>query len=152
MTYQVTRQEIIDAAHSLLGVPFLHQGRNPETGLDCIGLCVEVAKRIGYPEIHDLEAYKRTPSANDLLELLRLNLDEIDLSEVRAGDIYLSKMGGAKPRHVMIRVSDELDIEKGIQPTLIHALNNEQTHRVIKQPVSVYKTDLVRGFRMRGLI
>ena len=31
----------------LIGVPFVNQGRNPETGLDCYGLVKEVFRRCG---------------------------------------------------------------------------------------------------------
>lgn len=141
--YQVTREQIVTEARSLLGVPFLHQGRNPQLGLDCVGLCVEIARRVDYPEIIDLEAYKRTPSASDLLELLRANLDEIDLSEVGIGDVYLMKMGGAKPRHVAIKTSEK---------EMVHALSSLSIKRVIEQNISLYRPEFVRGFRLRGLV
>lgn len=37
---------MIDVA-DLVGIPFVSKGRNPETGLDCWGLVMEVGRRMG---------------------------------------------------------------------------------------------------------
>lgn len=39
--------EFIEAARSMIGVPFLLHGRRPETGLDCVGLVAACLGRIG---------------------------------------------------------------------------------------------------------
>lgn len=49
-------------------VPFLHQGRNPNVGIDCVGLAVLAAQDCGFVA-HDLNAYSRDPD-NGLLEAM----------------------------------------------------------------------------------
>lgn len=145
----MTRNEITNIAKDLLGVKYTHQGRSVQ-GLDCVGFICEIANRLNY-SYTDLESYRRTPSASKLLELLRENLDEIDLSEVGIGDIFLMRLGGVKPRHTAVKISDVTDLEKGLQPTLIHALNTVSIKRVIEQPIEIYRGQLVTGFRFRCL-
>lgn len=149
--YSVTRRRIVNAAEALLGVKYLHQGRDAATGIDCVGLLVLVGKRIRYPEIFDLEDYRRVPSASKLIEMLRANLDEIPLSEVRAGDIYLMRLGGRKPRHTAIRVSDETDLLKGVEPMIVHALGTPNVMAVTKSKVRDFEQGFTHGFRVRGL-
>lgn len=48
MTDIIKRADIITAARSYIGTPFVHQGRNRATGLDCIGLIWNVARDVGY--------------------------------------------------------------------------------------------------------
>lgn len=150
--YEVTRQQIVDAALALQGARFRHQGRDPETGVDCVGLLVCVGRAINYPHILDVEGYRRVPSANTIRTTLNMNCDEIPLEEVRRGDIYLMRVGGVKPRHVAIRISDETDYEKGIEPMLIHAFGMGPGGTVTVESVRQRLPDCVVGFRIRGLI
>jgi len=56
------------AARAYLRTPFLHQGRNPATGIDCIGLVVCAAGDCGMALAEfDNPTYDRNPS-NGLLE------------------------------------------------------------------------------------
>lgn len=137
-----TRDDICNTARQFVGCRFRHQGRN-ENGVDCVGLLVVVARAVGYEHITDVEAYRRTPSANTIRETLAANCDEIPLEDVRRGDILLMRMGGRKPRHAGILLSD------GDDPLFIHAV----TPAVRIQPISDFPASwFVAGFRMRGLI
>lgn len=40
----------------LLGVKYVHNGRDPKIGLDCYGLAIEVSKRFGH-ELPDMESF-----------------------------------------------------------------------------------------------
>lgn len=150
--FAVTRNQIVNAACSLAGVRFRHQGRDAQNGVDCVGLLVVVGHLIGYPHIFDVQGYRRTPSADTIRKTLELNCDEISLDEVAKGDIYLMRMGGRKPRHAAIRVSDETNYSRGIVPTLIHAKGAGNTGRVVVEPVEQWQTQFVAGFRVRGLV
>ena len=148
MEYTVTRQQIVTAAESMLGLPFVHQGRSAETGVDCVGLLVVMGRLIGYPEITDVEGYRRTPSAQVIREVLGQNCDEIPLEEVGVGDIWLMRMGGIKPRHAAICRSLENDAKAGKEPMLIHAAKDG----VKVEPLRNYPQSwFVAGFRVRGL-
>lgn len=49
-------------ARQFLGAPFLHQGRDPAIGIDCIGLIVCSFRALGWPyDKHDLAGYSRRP-------------------------------------------------------------------------------------------
>lgn len=148
MKYSVTRQKILTAAYSLLGIRFLHQGRNPEVGLDCVGVIVEIGKRINYPQIVDAEAYRRVPSASTIRETLLQNCDEIELSEAKPGDIFQMRLHGRKPRHCAVYYSDEVDEKNGIEPTILHASPNG----VKIEPISNFPKEwFVSAYRVRGL-
>jgi cell wall-associated NlpC family hydrolase len=147
--YELRRQQILEAAHSLIGLPFVHQGRSAETGVDCVGLLVVVARMVDYPDIKDIEGYRRIPSSTVIKETLAENLDEIALADARPGDVFLMKQGGLLARHASIYYSDEFDVEKGVEPQIIHAVKEG----VRIEPISAYtKSWYVSAFRMRGLI
>lgn len=150
--YKVTRKEIVDAAMSLLGVPFRHQGRDPETGIDCVGLLVVIGRMINFPKVWDVEAYRRVPSADTIRQTLLLNCDEIPVAEVQAGDIYLMRIGGIKPRHTAVKINDDFDLAKGIEPKLIHAAGLGVTGQVTIEPVAQWIQNCVSGFRIKGLV
>ena len=48
----ITKTDIVSMAREYKGVPYRHQGRSTETGVDCAGLLALIAGRIGleYPE------------------------------------------------------------------------------------------------------
>jgi cell wall-associated NlpC family hydrolase len=141
--FQVKREKIIEAATEFVGTRFLHQGRD-KAGVDCVGLLVAVGRAIGYPEIFDVEGYRRVPSADTIRETLRKNCDEIEVSEVKPGDIFLMRMGGIKPRHAAIFLGDVWHGE----PAMVHAVAP-----VVKvQPLSDFPSSwFVCGFRIKGV-
>lgn len=137
----LTRSNIIQTARELLGVRFLHQGRNPATGLDCVGLLIVLAQRLGYPH-QDVQGYRRTPSADTIRQMLLTNCDEIPLVDVKDGDIYLMRLGGIKPRHVSIfhRFNG--------RDSVIHAsANGVRCEEMSNFPSSWF----VAAFRLRGV-
>lgn len=143
MAFEATRAEVVGAAREMLGARFLHQGRDPQTGIDCVGFLVVLANRLGYPDVNDVEGYRRTPSAEVIRQTLRQSCDEIPVSEVRDGDIFLMRMGGIKPRHVALALTD-----RGGEPCIIHA----SASGVKVQPLTDYPASwFVAGFRLRGL-
>lgn len=146
--FSITRQKIKEIALSMRGVPFLHQGRDPRTGLDCVGLLVALGQKIGYPEIFDVEGYRRTPSANVIKSVLGQNCDEIPIEQAGVGDIFLMRMHGRKPRHTSILIEDAEDLTRNIQPAIIHAnYDGVRVDLVANFPAAWY----VAGFRVRGL-
>ena len=151
MPFVTTRQQIVEAAKSMLGVPFLHQGRDEKLGVDCVGLLVVIGRKIGYPEIVDITDYRRMPKAEVIRATICQNCDEIPVEEAGIGDFFLMAMTGRKLRHAAVKISDETDIPKGIQPMLIHAGGLCQG-KVKMEPISMYKHKIGAAFRVRGLI
>jgi cell wall-associated NlpC family hydrolase len=142
MTFSCTRQQIIDAAMSMLGVRFLHQGRDPETGVDCMGFLVCIGRKIGYPQIVDNTTYRRMPKAELIRETILQNCDEIPVDDAGPGDFYLIRLTGRKLRHAAVKLSDDM---------LIHA--GGVGHGKVKiEPISTYQTRIGASFRVRGLV
>jgi hypothetical protein len=56
------------AARKYVGTTFLHQGRNPEIGVDCVGLASVLVKDCGLHWLaeHDLTNYARNPNGGEL--------------------------------------------------------------------------------------
>lgn len=144
MEFQATREQIIETAKSFAGVAFLHQGRST-VGTDCVGLLVLVGRSLNYPDVRDITDYRRVPKAEDIKATLALNCDEIPLSDILPGDIYLMRMQSRKARHAAIYLGNEWHGE----PALIHAVMP-----VVKiQPLSDFdKSWFVSAFRMRGIL
>lgn len=56
------------AARKYVGTTFLHQGRDPSVGVDCVGLASVLLKECGLHELasHDLTTYARNPNGGEL--------------------------------------------------------------------------------------
>jgi hypothetical protein len=146
--YTITRQEILDASAKMLGLPFVHQGRSLETGVDCAGLLVVMGQLINYPRIFDVEGYRRVPNSTTIRQTLEQNLDQIPLDEVREGDIYLMRLGSLLPRHVAICWSNASDPVKGVEPKILHASpKGVRVEAIRNYPKQWY----VAGFRVKGV-
>lgn len=153
MTYQVTRKQVVDAALEYRGVRFLHQGRYREHGVDCMGLFEGVLRAVKYPKIIDVEAYRPSPPATLIYDTLCRNFDQIELSDVHPGDLYLMRIGGGmKVKHGAILISDQFDPVKGLQPEIIHAHGLAGKGSVVVEPLSQWISKCVFGFRLRGLV
>ena len=139
MTFSVTRKEILEAAISLRGVRFVHQGRN-DSGVDCVGFLHVVANKIGLPNIVDATDYKRQPQPEVLWKYLLKNCEEIPLSEIRPADVFFMRLHSPKPRHTAM-LFDENNI--------IHA--SDKGVRI--QPLSDFPKEwFCRAVRIRGVI
>lgn len=56
------------AARKYVGTTFLHQGRDPSVGVDCVGLASVLLKECGLHELasHDLTTYASNPNGGEL--------------------------------------------------------------------------------------
>jgi cell wall-associated NlpC family hydrolase len=138
-----TRRQIVEAAEKFLGLRFVHQGRSAETGIDCVGLLVLIGREIGYPEIHDVEGYRRIPRPEVIRDVLARNCDEIAISDAREGDFYFMRYGGRIPRHAAVIHSMHPEQK------LIHASNDG----VRIEPMSNFPSNWIVGaYRVRELM
>lgn len=96
----MTPIEYIESARTMLGVPFKHQGRHERAGLDCAGLAVVAATRLGVP-VHDFRAYQRIPEVSDFSATLDMNADKVPRGEERPGDIGVFQFAH-NPQHMTI--------------------------------------------------
>lgn len=89
-----------EAARRYLGVRFLHQGRDPMHGIDCIGLLVLAARDCGHGlDEHDYTGYSRNPAWQVLESRLAMALPEV--KDLNPGDIVSLDFFG-RTRHVGI--------------------------------------------------
>lgn len=96
------------------GVPWLHQGRDPEVGVDCVGFL-----RWGYLQQHgalpeqlerEFDAYLRRPKGEHLLAVMREWFDEQERTNRQRGNllvIYDKK----NPQHIAVMVNETEVVE-----------------------------------------
>jgi cell wall-associated NlpC family hydrolase len=126
----VTPDQIIAAARSQLGTPFVHQGRIPGKALDCAGLAAHVAREIG-ADYNEWPGYGRTPHKG----LLQSVLDaQPCLARVRVrqpGDILLMKWN-KEPMHVAICAgATVIHSYQAVGKVCEHALDDEWIRRIV---------------------
>lgn len=133
----VTRDDVVAAARLLKGVPFKHQGSNPETGLDCRGVIEWVAYVLSGRAIPQRD-YQRRPSGAEFLEKMRAEMREKDPTEARHGDavlIHFPRDGEARHGGIIAQGPYE--------PMLIHAWESRGEGEVREEPL--------RGWKLRNI-
>ena len=130
--------EIISAARECLDTPFQHQGRLIGAALDCAGVVVHVANKLGC-EVVQPSAYSRSPS-NGLLEFWADAQPYLErVNESQAGDILMMRFW-KEPQHVGIFTGENI----------IHAYENIK--KVCEHRLSdVWAARVVRVYRFKGL-
>jgi cell wall-associated NlpC family hydrolase len=134
---RITRDDVVAVARLLKGVPFEHQGSNPETGLDCRGV-IEYIAFVLSGRLIPLRDYQRVPSGAEFLEKMRAELEEIDPAAAGPGDAVLIHFPGhTEARHGGI-------IARGpYEPMLIHAWEGRGKGAVREEPL--------RGWKLRNI-
>jgi len=132
----ITPQDVVTTAREYLGVRWHHQGRN-HAGVDCIGLVVIVAKRLGLIDF-DVHGYGRIPDGNRLRsELGRLM---VPVYESAPGDVILMRFAD-EPQHVAIAT------DKGI----IHSY--AQIRKVVEHCVDgIWERRIVASYRFKEFV
>lgn len=102
-------ESIALAAEGLVGVPFLHQGRDPCAGLDCVGVVYAACLRAGAP-IEDFRHYDRMPAPEQLGAELGKRFRAVSIENMQRGDIVVIR-GRRESRHVGVVTRDGHMIE-----------------------------------------
>lgn len=125
--------DIADAALTLIGTPFAHQGRKAGVGLDCVGVIYAACERAGQP-IEDFRAYPQFPAPAVMLREMRKRFREVPAETVQPGDfVVLGQASGG--RHVGIVVDDR------------HYVEARSGRSVGRSPMS--REHIVTAFRIR---
>jgi len=98
-------QRIEEVARLLVGTPYHHQGRLAGVGLDCVGVLITIASRLGY-RCHDLYGYARYPDGQTLLDQLSKSTTPAPEGDQSVGNIvifWITQPGLAT--HVGVRTS-----------------------------------------------
>lgn len=92
--------EIVECAHTLIGVPFRHQGRTLR-GLDCVGVPIYIAKAVGFKE-WNAPPYGPRPNMAMFEKLIRESgSTPVPFKEVAHGDM-LRMLSYRYPVHIGI--------------------------------------------------
>ena len=144
---KITRKQIVEAARSMIGTPWVHQGRSESAGVDCLGLVIVLGYKLGYLEDFDYFVYHRQPDGITLLRELRKKLDEIKPEDIGLGDIVVIKFPGERlPQHVGIVVNGERE------RMIIHALKTKNTSEVVEEPLARWIPRITHAFKLRNII
>lgn len=91
---------LADAAMGLVGVRFRLHGRDPATGLDCVGVVAEAMRRAGLEPVAPAGYRLRTISITALLRFAETN--QFEPSEPADADVLLAMVSPVQP-HLAIR-------------------------------------------------
>ena len=124
-------QAAVNRAKELLGLPWIHQGRNPALGLDCAGLAVECGLAAGLP-VEVPADYSRVVDPAILIENILKYCEEVPVTDIQAGDLMLMHCNEV-PQHLGIYIGDDWFIHSYIkhgiaQQQLIPFWRNRITH------------------------
>jgi cell wall-associated NlpC family hydrolase len=131
---RVTRGDVVGVARLLIGVPFRHQGSDPDMGLDCRGV-IEWIGLVLWGRKIPLRDYQRKPSGAEFLEKMRAELTEIDPGEAGHGDAVLIRFPkDTEARHGGILAAGPHEL------MLIHAWESRGAGEVREEPLRGWKS------------
>lgn len=96
----ITSADIVKAARSWLGTPYLHQARLKGIGVDCAGLVIGVANELGISNF-DVSDYGMQPDPAKMGDYLSSHLDRIPITQLCEGDILWLRVE-EDPQHLAI--------------------------------------------------
>ncbi len=124
-------KNIVAAAHACVGARFRLQGRDPATGLDCIGLVVWSAQQCGLalPDASDYLLFDNPARLDGAIA--RAPLEAIDPRALAPGDM-VRLMSSSQPLHLAIFGDDSLihaDIR--LRKVVEHRLTADWAERIV---------------------
>jgi hypothetical protein len=121
----VNKADIVAIAREVTGVRWQHQARIGGLALDCAGVPVHVARRLGIP-FDDVVGYGRLPQPDEMRAALNNNLVRVAKKDMQPGDVAWIRFEQL-PQHFAI-VGDYL--HGGL--SLIHAYNGAGLNKVVE--------------------
>ena len=139
------RDDVVQTARQLIGAEWVHQGRDPSTGIDCIGVIVWVAKKSGlhFPDRVD---YGREPIGELLVDEIRGRLEEIPVESAKHGDVLILRTPGKPlPTHVAILARGQNEM------TLIHSIQISKDRKTVEEPFRRWQRLVTHAFKFREI-
>lgn len=90
----------VDAARKYIDVPYVHQGRDPQTGLDCVGIIRQALLDNGHNP-PDLKAYSDRPTKEDKLTEMMTDYFGPFHPNLMVGDVVIVELSGL-PHHLAL--------------------------------------------------
>jgi len=99
MKTTVTREQIVAEAREWVGTPYRHQARIKGLGVDCVGLLIGVARKLGLvAPAFDVQGYTRRPDGWTLIEECERHMTRVDREAMGEGDGVIVRFD-AEPQH-----------------------------------------------------
>jgi cell wall-associated NlpC family hydrolase len=139
-----TGADVAAAARAEMGTPWMHQGRLPGVALDCAGLVIVTAKRLGLvPQAWDIADYGRLPDGT-LLDRCGEHMQRINALEL--GAVLVVAITG-QPQHMGI-----VGNYRHGGWSLIHAASNARPGRVIETRLMFHRSQKLQAvYRLPGV-
>jgi len=117
--------DIVAIARETLNTPYAHQQRINGLAMDCAGVPIFVARRLGM-DFQDLANYGRLPQPAEMRNVLEANLVRVPKDQMKIGDVAWLKFR-VEPQHFGILGNYRLG---GF--SLIHAYNGSGLSKVVE--------------------
>lgn len=149
----MTRESIVECARGLLGVEWVHMGRNGlngSRGIDCAGVLCWIAHQHGMPYEDHVGWYDPFPDGKTLTEDLSRNLTPIEPSEASLGDVIVFWVDGhpkghEPPQHIALIVSTE-------PLAILHSTNKLGIGKVVQHRIPPKWVDrITEAYRFPGV-
>lgn len=86
----MNRTDIVTAARTWIGTPYMHQARHKGVGVDCIGLVIGVARELQMvPAGFDVNGYSRVPDRVSLMRHAHLHMTLVSIDTMQEGDVVV---------------------------------------------------------------
>lgn len=145
-------RDIVAAARSWIGTPYVHQASVKGAGCDCLGLLRGVFRELIGEEPETPPPYSpdwaEATGSETLYHAFLRHFTEIETAALRPGDIALFRMmprGPAKHCGIVGRAPASL-LERGASLTLIHARQNKRVSEEVFS--ALWKKKLAFAFRI----
>lgn len=135
-----TAAGIVRLARQMIGTPWHHQGRVPQGGVDCAGVCFCVGWGVGL-EMSDFVAYGPDPHPDVMRAAIADRMDEVAFDDLTPGCVVLVRSRSGSGQHLGIVVGNDW----------VHA--DREVGSVVLQPFpeSVRRRMMVAVLRYRGV-
>lgn len=97
----MTGRQLCEAAGSLIGTPFRLNGRDAQSGVDCLGLIIVALRKAGHPVADPRDYRLRQRTVDHLMPFARRNGFEPHLGITVPGDLLLFALPGLQ-HHVAL--------------------------------------------------
>lgn len=141
----ISKESVVAAARETLGTRYGHQQRINGLALDCIGVAVYVANRLGI-QVEDKTNYGRQPVPAVMRAALEKNMTRVPKAEMQLGDVAWIRFR-SEPQHFAI-IGDY--VHGGF--SLIHAYNGAGLNRVVEHRLDdEWESRIVSVWRFPGV-
>ena len=124
------RWDVVSFCKSQVGVPWVHQGKTPGVGMDCLGLVLAAYSHAGVV-LDTYEGYGRCPPISKLKEVLHAQFDRVRQSSCCVGDVMLLNIMNVPVHFGIVSEVNGSRIKK-----FIHAYNAAPISRVTETIMS----------------